>query len=44
MIDEIEQNGVVFAFKGVWSGVVRYVAPVAIAIILVYIIVTGNYF
>ena len=41
---EIESEGVVFAFKPVWSFLIRFLAPVGIVGILVYIIATGNYF
>ncbi|MBN2010295.1 sodium-dependent transporter [candidate division KSB1 bacterium] len=44
VIAEIQKEGVAFQLKHVWTFLIRFVCPVAIAIIFVYIIVTGNYF
>lgn len=41
---EIEQEGVRFTLLKFWTFLIRFLAPVGIAAILVYIISTGNYF
>jgi len=41
---EIEQEGNVFTFKRIWAVLIRFVCPLAIAVILGYIIITGTYF
>ena len=43
-VKEIEQQGNIFNFKALWSFSIRFICPVAIAIILGYIIITKNYF
>jgi NSS family neurotransmitter:Na+ symporter len=43
-VEEIEEEGNVFAYKWIWAFLIRYVSPLAIIAILGYIIVTGNYF
>lgn len=42
IIDEVEKNGVVFRTKKVYSVLIKYICPLAIAIILVYSLVTGQ--
>ena len=44
VMQEIEQHGVRFHFKGFWSILIRFICPVAILLIFVYIIWTRNYF
>ncbi len=39
--DEIESNGVSFRIKGIWSFLLKYVAPVTIAIVFVYTIINS---
>lgn len=41
---EIEAEGTRFAFKPMWGFLLRFLCPVAITVILIYIIATGNYF
>jgi NSS family neurotransmitter:Na+ symporter len=41
---EIERGGGRFAFRAVWAALIRYVCPVAVIVILGYILVTGQYF
>ncbi len=41
---EIESEGVTFGLKHAWGFLLRFLAPVGITAILVYIIATGNYF
>ncbi len=41
---EIEADGVVFGLKPAWSFLMRFLAPVGIAVILAYIVITRNYF
>ena len=43
-IREIEQEGTRFSFAAHWAFLVRFVCPVAVAAILSYILVTGQYF
>jgi SNF family Na+-dependent transporter len=40
---EIELEGNRFYYKGWWSFIIRYICPVAILGIFVYIILTGDY-
>ena len=42
--NEIEQQGNVFKAKLIWAFLIRFICPIAIAIILGYIIITRNYF
>ncbi len=42
--ESLEAGGFELPAAGVWSFMIRYVCPVAVAIVLVFIIVTGNYF
>ncbi len=44
VIAEIEQEGVVFAARHLWILLIRFVCPVAVAIIFVYITITGHFF
>jgi len=41
---EIEQEGVRFGLRPAWAFLIRFLCPVAVAIIIVYIVLTGNYF
>jgi NSS family neurotransmitter:Na+ symporter len=41
---EIEAAGVPFRLRTAWAFLIRFLCPVAVAIIIVYIIWTGNYF
>ena len=41
---EFQSEGVPLAFKRIWAFLIRFLAPVGIAGILVYIIATQNYF
>ena len=41
---EIESEGVTFNFRTVWAFLLRFLCPVAVAVIITYIIWTGNYF
>ncbi len=43
-LSEIESEGNRFPLGGVWSVLVRFVCPVAVAVILGYILFTGQYF
>lgn len=43
-VKEIEQYENIFNFKILWAFSIRFICPVAIAIILGYIIITKNYF
>lgn len=43
-IHEIESGGNHFKLRKLWEILIRYISPVAVAIILVYIVATGNYF
>lgn len=42
-VKEIEQSGKKFRFKVYWAFLIRFICPVAIATILGYIMITGNY-
>ena len=44
VIKEVESSDNVFQAKYIWAFLIRFICPVAIAIILSYIIITGNYF
>lgn len=44
VLNEIEQDGVTFLYKNIWSFLIRYICPVAIVLIIGYIIITRNYF
>ena len=41
---EIEQEGVRFGLRPAWAFLIRFLCPVAVAVIIVYIVLTGNYF
>jgi len=41
---EIELEGVAFGLRPVWAFLIRFLCPVAVAVIIVYIVLTGNYF
>ncbi|MBN1464410.1 sodium-dependent transporter [candidate division KSB1 bacterium] len=41
---EVEQAGAVFFFRKTWTFLIRFICPVAIFAIFVYIVVTKNYF
>ncbi len=41
---EIESNGNVFYFRRVWAFLIRFICPIAILLIFIYIISTRNYF
>jgi len=41
---EIEQEGNVFFFRRTWTFLIRFICPIAIFAIFVYIVVTKNYF
>jgi NSS family neurotransmitter:Na+ symporter len=41
---EIETEGVIFGLKPAWAFLIRFLCPVAVAIIIIYIVWTGNYF
>jgi NSS family neurotransmitter:Na+ symporter len=41
---EIQAGGIPFGLRPVWSFLIRFLCPVAVAIIIVYIVWTGNYF
>ncbi|HPG39367.1 MAG TPA: sodium-dependent transporter [bacterium] len=41
---EIEAEGNVFHFGRIWSFLIRFICPVAILIIFIYIIITGDFF
>ena len=41
---EIERAGNQFRLKTIWSFLIRFICPVAILAIFIYIAVTGNYF
>jgi neurotransmitter:Na+ symporter, NSS family len=43
-VEEIEYDGNIFTFKTVWAFLIRFVCPIAILAIFVYIIWTQNYF
>jgi NSS family neurotransmitter:Na+ symporter len=43
-VQEVEQGNPQFRYRKVWSVTLRYVAPICIVIILIYIIVTGKFF
>ena len=43
-IESLESSGIKFQGSGLWTVLIRYVCPVAIGIVLIYIIVTGQYF
>jgi NSS family neurotransmitter:Na+ symporter len=43
-LEEIEAHNNEFRFKHIWAWLIRYISPVAIIVILGYIIITGNYF
>jgi NSS family neurotransmitter:Na+ symporter len=40
----LEGGGFALPAAGMWSFLIRFVCPVAVAIVLIFIIVTGNYF
>jgi NSS family neurotransmitter:Na+ symporter len=42
--EEIEQEGVRFGLRPAWAFLIRFLCPVAVAVIIVYIVLTGNYF
>jgi NSS family neurotransmitter:Na+ symporter len=42
--NEIEQEGTIFKLYMLWAFLIRFICPVAIAAILGYIVITGNYF
>jgi len=44
VLNEVEQEGNIFKLKVIWAFLIRFICPVAIAAILGYIVVTGNYF
>jgi hypothetical protein len=37
-------EGVAFGLRSVWAFLIRFLCPVAVAVIIVYIVLTGNYF
>jgi NSS family neurotransmitter:Na+ symporter len=41
---EIEMEGVRFRLRPAWAFLLRFLCPVAVAVIIVYIVWTGNYF
>ena len=41
---EIEEHGNIFHFRRIWVFLIRFICPVAIFLIFVYIVVTKNYF
>jgi len=41
---EVEKQGNVFYFKKVWTFLIRFICPVAILLIFIYIVSTRNYF
>ncbi len=41
---EIEAEGVTFGLRSAWAFLIRFLCPVAVAVIIVYIVLTGNYF
>lgn len=41
---EIEAEGVTFGLQPAWAFLIRFLCPVAVAVIIVYIVLTGNYF
>ncbi|MBN1558980.1 sodium-dependent transporter [candidate division KSB1 bacterium] len=41
---EVEEGGNVFFFRKIWTFLIRFICPVAIFAIFVYIVVTKNYF
>jgi NSS family neurotransmitter:Na+ symporter len=41
---EVETAGTTFALKPAWSFLIRFLCPVAVAVIVIYIVWTGNYF
>jgi len=41
-VHEIEQQGNIFEFKHIWTFLIRFICPIAIAIILGYIILVGK--
>ncbi len=43
-IAEVESEGVIFNFKVAWAFLIRFLCPLAIVVIIAYIILTGNYF
>jgi NSS family neurotransmitter:Na+ symporter len=43
-VAEIEQDGVTFRLKSVWAFLIRFLCPVAVVVIITYIVWTGNYF
>ncbi|MBN1157807.1 MAG: sodium-dependent transporter [Bacteroidales bacterium] len=42
-VKEIELSGKKFSLRSVWAFLIRFICPVAIAVILGYIMITGNY-
>jgi NSS family neurotransmitter:Na+ symporter len=43
-IREIESAGVTFGLRSVWAFLIRFLCPIAVAVIVIYIVWTGNYF
>jgi neurotransmitter:Na+ symporter, NSS family len=43
-VAEVEQSGVRFSLKSTWAFLIRFLCPVAVAVIVIYIVWTGNYF
>jgi len=43
-LQEIEAHNNIFQLKNIWILLVRYICPIAILCILMYMIITGNYF
>lgn len=41
---EVELEGQQFQLKSIWAFLIRFVCPVAIVVVFIYIAVTGNYF
>ena len=41
---EIEREGIRFRLRPMWAFLLRFLCPVAVAVIIVYIVWTGNYF
>jgi len=42
-VKELEKDGSKFKLKAIWAFLIRFICPVAIAAILGYIMITGNY-
>ena len=43
-IAEVEAEGVTFNLKVAWAFLIRFVCPLAVLVIITYIVLTGNYF